>query len=168
MKIKMCDAPVYLHSMGGSVHVDIEHPIFASVINNGERTFCQGKGEHGIFITLDPEMSERASDVMRTRGVVGGTMPVLLQAEVSAQLNEIANLLEVLGDEFRPRAYRRAAHSIEATGADLVKLSDSDDLTRIPGVGRSIAKIVKEYLETGKISSTWGRSAPRYRPSPIS
>jgi hypothetical protein len=28
MKIKVCDAPVYLHSMGGgSIHLDIEHTL---------------------------------------------------------------------------------------------------------------------------------------------
>ena len=59
MKIKICDAPVYLHSTGGgSIHLDVEHPLFGMIMEEGERTFCQGKGDHGVFITLDPGMTD--------------------------------------------------------------------------------------------------------------
>ncbi len=60
MKIKICDAPVYLHSIGKSVHIDIEHPMFVRIIGRGDRAFCQGKGEHGVFIALNREMAEKA------------------------------------------------------------------------------------------------------------
>ena len=64
MKVRVCDSPVYLHRIGRGVHIDIEHPVFARIIERGDRAFCQGKGEHGIFIALNREMIERANDVM--------------------------------------------------------------------------------------------------------
>lgn len=64
MKIKVCDSPVYLHGIGKSVHIDIEHPLFVRIMGKGERAFCQGKGEHGIFIALNREMAEKARGVM--------------------------------------------------------------------------------------------------------
>jgi len=64
MKIKVCDSPVYLHRIGKGIHIDIEHPIFVRIIERGDRAFCQGKGEHGIFIALNREMIARADAVM--------------------------------------------------------------------------------------------------------
>jgi hypothetical protein len=64
MKIKVCDSPVYLHSIGKSVHIDLEHPLFARILERGDKAFCQGKGEHGVFIALNREMAEKARGVM--------------------------------------------------------------------------------------------------------
>lgn len=64
MKIKVCDSPVYLHRIGKGIHIDIEHPIFVKIIERGDRAFCQGKGEHGIFIALNREMMDRADGIM--------------------------------------------------------------------------------------------------------
>jgi len=64
MKIKICDSPVYLHSIGKSVHIDLEHPVFVRIIGEGDRAFCQGKGEHGLFVALNRQMAERARTVM--------------------------------------------------------------------------------------------------------
>ncbi len=64
MKLKVCESPVYIHGVGKSVHIDIEHPILARVFQRGERAFCQGKGESGIFIALNREMAERARSIM--------------------------------------------------------------------------------------------------------
>ncbi len=64
MKIKVCDCPVYLHSIGKSVHIDIEHPLFVRILERGDRAFCQGKGEHGLFIALNRGMAEKARSVM--------------------------------------------------------------------------------------------------------
>ena len=64
MKIKVCDSPVYLHRIGKGVHIDLEHPIFVRIIERGDRAFCQGKGEHGLFIALNREMIDRADVVI--------------------------------------------------------------------------------------------------------
>lgn len=64
MKIKVCDSPVYLHRIGKGTHIDIEHPFFARIIERGDKAFCQGKGDHGIFIALNRDMIDRANTVM--------------------------------------------------------------------------------------------------------
>ncbi len=72
--------------------------------------------------------------------------------EVAKLLYELADLLEIAGVEFKPRAYRKAAQNIESTGLDIEELYKKDELKSIPGVGKSIEEKIKEYLETGKIS----------------
>ena len=75
----------------------------------------------------------------------------MLQTEIARILNEIADMLDVIGDKFRPRSYRRAARAIENTSADLVKLMEEGRLTSIPGVGESIASKIEEFIQTGRI-----------------
>jgi len=71
--------------------------------------------------------------------------------EVAKILYEIADLLEIEGVEFKPRAYRRAAQNIESLSVDIEDLYKKGRLDKIPGVGKSIAEKIKEYLETGKV-----------------
>ena len=75
----------------------------------------------------------------------------MLRAEVADALNEIADILDILGDRFRPRAYRRAARSAENSTADLVNLMESNELTTIPGVGKNIALKIQEFIQTGRM-----------------
>ncbi len=72
-------------------------------------------------------------------------------AEIAKILYEIADLLEIEGVEFKPRAYRKAAQNIESLSIDIEDLYKKGELEKIPGVGKSIAEKIKEYLETGKI-----------------
>jgi DNA polymerase (family 10) len=76
----------------------------------------------------------------------------LLNAEIAEALNEIADIHDVLGDRYRPRAYRRAARSVENSSADLIKLMESRQLTTIPGVGENIASKIEEFIQTGTIA----------------
>ncbi|MCD6222293.1 MAG: DNA polymerase/3'-5' exonuclease PolX [Thermoplasmata archaeon] len=71
--------------------------------------------------------------------------------EIAKILYEMADLLEIKGVEFKPRAYRRAAMNIESLGVDIEDLYKRGELEKIPGVGKSIAEKIKEYLETGTI-----------------
>ncbi len=72
--------------------------------------------------------------------------------EVAAVLNEIAILLEIEGtDKFKPRAYYRAVRTVGSHGEAVEDLADQDNLTSIPGVGKGIAEVIKEYLTTGTI-----------------
>lgn len=67
--------------------------------------------------------------------------------------NEIADLLEIQGENtFRIRAYRRAAQNIEGMPDDVSKLSKKE-LLEIPGIGHDLAEKIEEYISTGKISS---------------
>jgi DNA polymerase (family 10) len=72
--------------------------------------------------------------------------------EVANVLNEIAELLELIEElPFKPRAYRRAARSIEGLTEDLADLAARDELEDIPGVGKAISKKIQELLETGTL-----------------
>ncbi|HDN50610.1 MAG TPA: DNA polymerase/3'-5' exonuclease PolX, partial [Thermoplasmatales archaeon] len=71
--------------------------------------------------------------------------------EVASVLYEIADLLEIQGVEFKPRAYRKAAQNIEGLGTDIEELASQNKLEQIPGVGKAIAGKIKEYLESGRL-----------------
>ncbi|MFQ5620329.1 MAG: DNA polymerase/3'-5' exonuclease PolX [Candidatus Nanoarchaeia archaeon] len=71
--------------------------------------------------------------------------------QVAEILEEIADLLELEGVEFKPRAYRRAALTIEGLSEDINSIRKKGKLDDIPGVGESIAEKIDEYLKTGKL-----------------
>jgi DNA polymerase (family X) len=71
--------------------------------------------------------------------------------QVAQQLEEIADMLDLLGEKFKPDAYRRAARSIEALGEDLRRIRSRGGLGEIPGVGEAIAAKIEEFLSGGKI-----------------
>jgi DNA polymerase (family X) len=72
---------------------------------------------------------------------------------VSAVLNEIAALTEVVGgDRFRARAFGTAAKRLEGSGYDLAAMARAGTLTDIPGVGSAIAQTIAELVETGRSS----------------
>ena len=76
---------------------------------------------------------------------------VMKNQEVARILYEIADLLEIQGIEFKPRAYRKAAQNIEGLGMDIEDLYKEGKLESVPGVGKSIAKKIEEYLKTGRV-----------------
>ena len=72
--------------------------------------------------------------------------------EVAQQFEEIADILDVLGERFKPEAYRRAARSVEALGEDLKRVAGRGGLDAIPGVGEALSAKIREYLSTGRIA----------------
>ena len=70
---------------------------------------------------------------------------------VARILNEIADMLELQGVEFKPRAYRRAARTIESLAEPIEQIYAEGKLTDLPGVGDAIAKKVGEIVETGTL-----------------
>lgn len=74
--------------------------------------------------------------------------------EIAELFYEIADILEYQQVEWKPRAYRKAAQMIENLGEDIENIyarEGKTGLTKIPGVGESIADHIAEYLETGKV-----------------
>ncbi len=73
--------------------------------------------------------------------------------EVAALLNEIGDMLDILGeDRFRVVSYHRAARAIEGLTADIEDLVQEGKLDDIPGVGGAIAEKITEYVTTGRIT----------------
>ncbi len=73
-------------------------------------------------------------------------------SEIAKLFSDIANMLELKGDNlFRVRAYRKAARNIEAMVQDITGLQP-EELTAIPGVGHDLEEKIMEYTETGQLT----------------
>ena len=74
--------------------------------------------------------------------------------DVARTLTTLADLLEIQGaSPFRIRAYRNAVATINSLTRTLESMVEADeDLTELPGVGKSVAKHVTELLKTGRIT----------------
>ena len=73
--------------------------------------------------------------------------------DVAQIFNEIADLLEIKGDNpFRIRAYRRAALNIETLSKDVADIP-KNELMKIPGIGKDLAEKIEEYVRSGNIPS---------------
>jgi DNA polymerase (family 10) len=69
--------------------------------------------------------------------------------EVAKIFNDIADILEIKGDNpFRIRAYRRAAQNIDSLAKDIAEIS-VEELRKVPGIGADLAGKVQEYVTTG-------------------
>jgi len=74
--------------------------------------------------------------------------------EIAKILYEIADLLELKGTAFKPRAYRKAGQALENLDRDIsliYKEKKFNGIKEIPGIGKSIAQKIEEYLQKGKI-----------------
>jgi len=74
--------------------------------------------------------------------------------DVTRTLTELADLLEIQGaSPFRIRAYRNAVNTVNNLSRPLKDMvAAGEDLTELPGVGKSVAKYIGEFLDTGSIS----------------
>lgn len=77
-------------------------------------------------------------------------MPVH-NADIAAIFEEIADLLEIRGDNpFRIRAYRNAARSVGEFGRELKVLIESGaELPKLPGIGADLTAKIHEIVTTG-------------------
>jgi len=67
---------------------------------------------------------------------------------------QIAELLDIKGVKYKPQAYRRAARALEGLTEDIAQIYAQKKLNgieEIPGIGKSIAKKIEEYLKKGRI-----------------
>jgi len=74
--------------------------------------------------------------------------------KISKILYEIGDLLDIKGVAFKPRAYKKAAKSLEDFKEDVsevYKKNGIKGIREIPGIGKSIAEKIEEYLKKGKM-----------------
>lgn len=67
-----------------------------------------------------------------------------------------AELLEIKGTPFKPAAYRQAAKALESLQenvSEVYKKEGLKGLDKLPGVGKSIAQKIEEYIKKGKIKN---------------
>src|ERR1700730_16301372 len=76
-------------------------------------------------------------------------------ADIARLLDEVADLLDLLGDNpFRIRAYRSAARTIETLTepAERTVLRDAPALAELPGITKDLAGKVAEIVTTGDLA----------------
>ncbi len=72
--------------------------------------------------------------------------------ELAKTFSSMADLMEILGeDTFRINSYRNAARAVEDLVAAIEDVAAAGGLEEIPGIGKSTAKKIEEFLATGKI-----------------
>jgi hypothetical protein len=72
--------------------------------------------------------------------------------DIARIFEEIADLLEIQGEnQFRVRAYRTAARTIETLGVPAASLAVEGRLDELPGIGSDLAGKVCTILETGTL-----------------
>ncbi|MBL7147348.1 MAG: hypothetical protein ISS82_00805 [Nanoarchaeota archaeon] len=78
----------------------------------------------------------------------------MINQEISRIFNEIAEILELKEVQWKPRAYKRAAQSINnlpTPVTEIYKKQGLKGLDQIPGVGERLSKKIEEYIKTKKI-----------------
>ena len=70
-------------------------------------------------------------------------------AKVAEILNAIGEILTIREERFRSRAFSLAAQRVISLPEDITNIRDRGELEEIPGVGKSIAAVIEEVLETG-------------------
>jgi DNA polymerase/3'-5' exonuclease PolX len=74
--------------------------------------------------------------------------------KIAKILKETGELLDIKGVAFKPKAYRKAAENLEKLDKDVAEIYKTEGLKglgKIPGVGKSIAQKIEEYLKKKKI-----------------
>ncbi len=79
-------------------------------------------------------------------------MPVY-NAEIAKIFNKVADLLEIEGaNEFRVRAYRQAARTVESHPRSLRDMvAEGEDLSELSGIGEDLAGKIVEIVRTGEL-----------------
>jgi DNA polymerase (family 10) len=70
--------------------------------------------------------------------------------EIAQILNEIADLLEINGVQFKPIAYKHAAETVNSLSKPIENLS-MNELIELPGIGKSIAQKILTIDKTGSL-----------------
>ncbi len=72
--------------------------------------------------------------------------------ELAGAFERIADLLEISGsDAFRSNSYRRVSRILKNLTDDIAALKEANVIAEIPGIGKSTAAKIEEYLDSGKI-----------------
>jgi DNA polymerase (family 10) len=74
--------------------------------------------------------------------------------DVIQALEEMAVLLDLKGENpFKIRAFSNAARTLQGVSEDINQLVETGEITRIKGIGKSIAEVITELVKTGKSSN---------------
>jgi DNA polymerase (family X) len=71
--------------------------------------------------------------------------------KVASILDLVADYLEMDGVDFRTKAYRRAAHTVDFLSEPIEEVRKKGGLEKLPGIGEAIALKIDEILDTGSL-----------------
>ncbi|RJP64052.1 MAG: DNA polymerase/3'-5' exonuclease PolX [Candidatus Abyssobacteria bacterium SURF_17] len=73
-------------------------------------------------------------------------------SEIADVFDQLADVLEFKGEMvFKVNSYRKAARTLRDTSEDIAVVAAENRLANLPGIGKSTAEKIQEYLKTGKI-----------------
>ena len=74
-------------------------------------------------------------------------------ADIAEAFRRLADLLEIEGgNQFRVRAYRNAAATVEGLPRDAARMIEQgEDLSELPGIGEDLAGKIETLIETGEL-----------------
>lgn len=78
----------------------------------------------------------------------------MINQKIAKLFNEIADLLEIKGTPFKPRAYRKAADSLKNLKEEvslIYKKNGIKGLEKLPTIGKSTAQKIEEYLKKSEV-----------------
>ena len=68
-------------------------------------------------------------------------------SEIADLFDRFADVLEFKGDViFKVNSYRKAARTLRDTAEDIAVIAAEDRLLEMPGIGKSTAEKIREYL----------------------
>lgn len=74
----------------------------------------------------------------------------MTNAEVAAVLEQIADLLDIAGENaFKVRSFRRASETVTGLGERVADRAVAGTLRELPGIGESLEEVITELVETG-------------------
>jgi len=79
----------------------------------------------------------------------------MINKEIARIFREISEYLEIQDESFRSKAYARVSRTMEEAQEDVVQIYErggKKEIENLPGVGKSIAEKIEEYIKTGKIA----------------
>jgi len=81
-------------------------------------------------------------------------MRTMKNAELAAVFDTMADIMEVKGENpFRISSYRKVARIVRDLAEDIEQVAAEGRLGDLPGVGKSSAEKIQEYLQTGKMAA---------------
>ena len=74
--------------------------------------------------------------------------------QISDIFNQMADIMEIMGeDHFRVGTYRKVARVIHDCPQDVAALAGDNQLQQLPGVGKSSAEKIKQFVHGGAIEA---------------
>lgn len=89
----------------------------------------------------------------KKRGPAASRESGMTNADIAAELEDVADLLDIQGDNpFKIRAYRNAARIIRGYAEPMTALvARGEDLTELPHIGKDMAAYIEELSSTGHL-----------------